>query len=68
MINISDSGRGILDQNEVLKRIFRAKRLRRRELSRLPFKKKIEILLQLQNMAEGVKRSKRERDNHIWMK
>jgi hypothetical protein len=68
MRNISDSGRGILDQNEVLKRIFRAKRLRRRELSRLPFKKKIEILLQLQNMAEGVKRSKRERDNHIWMK
>lgn len=68
MRDIPNSGRGILDQNEVLKRIFRAKCLRRRELSRLPFKKKIEILLQLQKMAEGVKRSKRERVNHIWTK
>lgn len=57
-----------MDQNEVLKRIFRAKSLRRSELSKLPFKKKIEILLQIQKMAEGVKRSKKERNNHIWMK
>ena len=68
MRDISDSGRSMLDQNKVLKRIFRAKRLRRRELSKLSFKKKIEILLQLQKMAEGVKKSKKERDNHIWKK
>lgn len=57
-----------MNQNEVLKRIIRAKSLRRSELSRLPFKKKIEILLQLQKMAEGIKRSKKERHYHLWMK
>jgi hypothetical protein len=55
-----------LDKDETLQRIFRAKRLRRKELSRLPFKKKIEILVQLQTMAKGVERHGGEKKSHVW--
>jgi len=56
-----------LGQNEVLRNIFRAKSLRRKELSKIPFEKKIEILLQLQRMAKGVKRPGGKKDKIIWM-
>jgi len=56
-----------LDKDETLQRIFRAKRLRRKELSRLPFKKKIEILVQLQTMAKGVERHASEKKSHVWI-
>lgn len=55
-----------MDKDETLQRIFRAKRLRRKELSRLPFKKKIEILVQLQTMAKGVERHGGEKKSHVW--
>lgn len=56
-----------LSNNKVLRDIFRAKSLRRKELSKMPFEKKIEILLQLQRMAKGVKRPGRMKDRNIWM-
>jgi hypothetical protein len=56
-----------LGKNEVLRNIFRAKGLRRKELSKLPFEKKIEILIQLQKMAKGVKRPGDQKDRIIWM-
>jgi hypothetical protein len=47
--------------------MVRAKSLRRKELSEMPFEKKIEILLQLQKMAKGVKRPGSMKDRNIWM-
>lgn len=64
-ISISE-GELILERDEVLKNIFRAKKLRKRELSRLPFKKKIEILVRLQKMAKRVKKSSGEEIRIIW--
>jgi hypothetical protein len=55
-----------LRKNEVLRNIFRAKSLRRKELSKMPFEKKIEILIQLQKMAKGVKRPGNMKDRNIW--
>lgn len=55
-----------MEGDEVLKNIFRAKKLRRRELSRLPFKKKIEILVQLQKMAKRIKKSRGREKRIIW--
>jgi hypothetical protein len=51
---------------EVIQKIFEAKDLRRKRLSKLSFKKKIEILIQMQKMASGVKRKKRKPDQIIW--
>jgi hypothetical protein len=62
-----DSEECILDQNDVLGNIFRAKTLRRKELSKLPFKQKIEILLKLQKMAQGVKSPRGEKGRKIWV-
>ena len=56
-----------MERDEVIKDIFRAKKLRRRELSRLPFKKKIEILVQLQKMAKRIKKSKGKENGIIWI-
>lgn len=67
MENILNSEDCTLGQNEVLRNIFRAKSLRRKELSKIPFEKKIEILLQLQRMAKGVKRPGGKKDRIIWM-
>jgi len=51
---------------EALEKIIKAKDLRRKKLSKLSFKKKIEILIQLQKMASGVKRKKRKSNQIIW--
>lgn len=56
-----------MDKDETLERIIRAKRLRRKELSKLPFKKKIEILVQLQKMARGIKRHSIEKTSRVWI-
>jgi len=56
-----------LGKNEALRNIFRAKSMRRKELKELPFEKKIEILIQLQKMAKGVKRPGGKKDGIIWM-
>ena len=67
MENTSNIEDRILGKNEVLRNIFRAKSLRRKELKELPFEKKIEILIQLQKMAKGVKRPGGKKDRIIWM-
>jgi hypothetical protein len=67
MENMPDLEDCTLGKNEVLRDIFRAKSLRREELSKLPFEKKIEILIQLQKMAKGVKRPRGKKDRIIWM-
>ncbi len=43
-------------KNRAAERIFRHKRERRAQLSRLPFEKKIEIIVELQKMAGGIKK------------
>jgi len=55
-----------LNHDKVVENIFRAKNLRRKELARLPFKKKIEILIELQKMAKGVKKKREDREQIIW--
>ena len=67
MENMSNLEDYTLGKNEVMRNIFRAKSLRREELSKLPFEKKIEILIQLQKMAKGVKRPGDKKDRIIWM-
>lgn len=56
-----------MDQDKVLKNLFREKNLRRKELSELSFKEKIKILVQLQEMAKGVKKPGENKERTIWM-
>jgi hypothetical protein len=49
-----------------LQKIFEVKDLRRKKLSKLSFKKKVEILIRLQKMAGGVKGKKRKPNHIIW--
>lgn len=65
-MNTTNSGENTLDKDETPERIFRAKRLRRKELSQLPFKQKIEILVQLQKISKGVKKHGGEKKSHVW--
>jgi len=55
-----------LDKEKILDRIFSAKKMRKKELSTLPFKEKIEILVKLQKMAKGVKRHGSEMKSQVW--
>lgn len=49
-----------------IEKIFRTKDLRRRQLAKLPFEKKIEILVKLQEMAKGIKREENVDKKMIW--
>ena len=51
---------------KVIERIFRAKTLRRSELAKLPFKKKIEVLVKLQKMTQGIKTKGRKGEGIVW--
>ena len=42
--------------NETAETAFKKKRKRRRELARLPFEKKIEIVVELQKMAAEIRK------------
>jgi len=57
----------MLEGDDVLMSIIETKSLRRRELSKLPLKKKIEILIQLQKMAKGIKRTGKGKKNTVWV-
>jgi hypothetical protein len=46
--------------------IFKEKSLRRKELARMPFKKKIEILIELQKMAKGVSKKRENKEQIVW--
>ena len=56
-----------MNHDKVAENIFRAKKLRRKKLAQLPFKKKIEILIELQKMAKGVHRAGQKSERMIWM-
>ena len=45
-----------MSKDTISERVLKAKELRKKELTCLPFKKKIEILIQLQKMANGIKK------------
>lgn len=51
---------------EKIESIIRAKTLRRRELAKLPFKKKIEVLVSLQKMTQGIKTKGRKEKKTVW--
>jgi len=54
--NSRDSRRkAVIDK--VAARIFRHKRDRRAQLARLPFEKKVEIIVELQKMAGGIRKN-----------
>jgi hypothetical protein len=46
-------------KNKAAEDIFRKKRKRRRRLARLPFEKKIEIVVELQKMAAPIRKDRR---------
>ena len=53
-------------KNKVLENIIRAKKQRRKNLSRLSFKEKIHILVQLQKMARGVTKKEKDTGRIVW--
>lgn len=63
---MQDSGKSTLKNDKVAGSIFRAKSRRRKELANLPFKKKIEILIELQKIAHGVNPAHEKSDRMIW--
>ena len=50
-------------KNKAAERIFRQKRDRRRQLAKLPFEKKIEIVVELQKAAAGIREDARRK---VW--
>jgi len=49
-----------------LEAIFRAKQKRRKELAGLPFKKKIEILLELQRISHDLRGNRKSDKYRVW--
>ena len=54
-------------QNKVLENIIREKEQRRKDLSVLSFKEKIQILVQLQKMARGVTKQGKAVERIVWL-
>jgi len=50
---------------EEIEKLFKAKDLFHRELSKMPFDEKIKILVQLQKIADGVRPSLK-RNQRVW--
>ena len=46
--------------------MYRAKAARRRELARLPFHEKIELLVAMQKRADGILRSRGQAGRIVW--
>ena len=55
-----------MERTEILNRIIKAKRQRQKELASLSYKEKIQILIQLQKFAEGVKKPGKKRILGTW--
>ena len=51
---------------QVLENLYRAKEQRRKELARLPFHEKIEILVAIQKRADGILRSRGKDGRIVW--
>jgi len=58
--------KALLERTEILNRIIKAKRQRRKKLASLSYKEKIQILIRLQKFAEGVKRPGKKRNLSTW--
>lgn len=54
--------KGILNQR--IEKIFEAKRIIHRELAKISFEEKIEILFRLQEIADNIKGSSRKTQKH----
>ena len=67
MTNILDLRKCTLVQNNVLENIIRQKEQRRKDLSKLSFKEKIHILVQLQKMARGVTKQGKAMEQIVWL-
>jgi hypothetical protein len=67
MTNILDLRKCTLVQNKVLENIIRQKEQRRKDLSKLSFKEKIHILVQLQKMARGVTKQGKAMEQIVWL-
>ena len=46
-------------ENESAERVFKQKRERRRHLAQLPFERKVEIIIELQKAAAGIRKDPR---------
>jgi len=55
----------MVNRVEKIERIIRAKTLIRKELAKLPFERKIEVLVRLQKMAKGIKRKGRKEEKIV---
>ena len=66
MINMFNLRKCALIRNKALDEIIRGKEQRRKELSKLSFKEKIQILVELQKMARGVARHSKAVDPIVW--
>ncbi|MBN1272343.1 MAG: hypothetical protein JXB26_08735 [Candidatus Aminicenantes bacterium] len=55
-----------MEKIETLNRIIKAKEERRKELSNLPFREKIKILVRLQKLAAGVHRPGKKQRFDPW--
>lgn len=66
MTNIYNLRKCTLAQNKTLEKIIRGKEKRRKDLSGLSFKEKIQILVELQKMASGVTRHSKAADRIVW--
>ena len=67
MIDMSALRKCTLVRNKALENIIREKEQRRKDLSELPFKEKIRILVHLQKMARGVPRQGKAADRIVWL-
>jgi hypothetical protein len=54
-------------EDKVLEKIIKEKEQRRKELSALSFKEKIQILIQLQKMAKGVSKQGKAMERIVWL-
>jgi hypothetical protein len=63
---MSNLWKGTLIQNRALEKIIREKEQRRKHLSELSFKEKIQILVEIQKMARGISRHGKAADRIVW--
>ena len=54
------------DLPRIVKKLFKAKKERRRDLAKLPFEKKVEILLELQSFASFIRSLARRKGPTPW--
>ena len=56
----------MVNRAKKIEKIFSTKALKRKQLAKLPFEKKIEVLVRLQEMAKGIKGRGNVEKKMIW--